>query len=43
MVHCGGSQTELTIALHGDLYLTIIMVRYEGLQTALTIALHGGL
>jgi hypothetical protein len=38
-----GPKTSLIIALHGDLYLAIIMVSYEGLQTALTIALHGGL
>jgi hypothetical protein len=34
---------SLTIALHGDLYLDIIMDRYEGPHAALTIALHGGL
>jgi hypothetical protein len=34
-----GSQTALTIALHGGLNLAIIMDRYEGPQTALTIAL----
>jgi hypothetical protein len=38
-----GTQTSLTIALHGDLYLAIIMDRYGGPQTALTIALPGGL
>jgi hypothetical protein len=39
----GGQKTALTIALHGRLYLAIIMDGYGGLQTALTIALHGGL
>jgi hypothetical protein len=29
--------------LLGDLYLAIIMDRYEGPQTALTIVLHGDL
>jgi hypothetical protein len=36
-------QTPLTIALHGGLYLAIIMVRYEGHQNTIIIALHGGL
>jgi hypothetical protein len=35
--------TSLTIALHGSLYLAIIMHRYVGPITALTLALHGGL
>jgi hypothetical protein len=34
-------QTSLTIALHGELYLPIIMDRYGGHQTALNIALLG--
>jgi hypothetical protein len=34
-----GPQTALTIALHGGLYLAIIMDSYEGPHTALTIAL----
>jgi hypothetical protein len=38
MVRYGGPQTALTIALHGGLYLTIIMDRYRGPHTALTIA-----
>jgi hypothetical protein len=38
-----GAHTALTIALHGGLYIAIIMDRYRGPQTALTIALHGGL
>jgi hypothetical protein len=38
----GGPQTALTIALHGGLYLAIIMDSYGGRQSALTIALHGG-
>jgi hypothetical protein len=37
-----GPQTPLTIALHGDLYLSIIIDQNEGSQTPLTIALHGG-
>jgi hypothetical protein len=43
MDHYEGPQTALTIALHGGLYLDIIIVRYEGTQTALTTALHRGL
>jgi hypothetical protein len=39
----GGSHTAFTIALHGGLYLAIIMDRYGVPHTALTIALHGGL
>jgi hypothetical protein len=39
----GRHETALTIALPGDLYLTIIMDRYGGPKTALTIALPGGL
>jgi hypothetical protein len=39
----GGPQTDLTITLHGGLYLAIIMDRYEGPITALTIALYGSL
>jgi hypothetical protein len=35
--------TALTIALHGGLYLAIIMDRYEGHHTDITIALEGGL
>jgi hypothetical protein len=35
-----GPLNALTIPLHGDLYLAIIMDRYEGPVTALTIALH---
>jgi hypothetical protein len=35
----GGPQTALTIALHGGLYLAIIMDRYRGPHTALTVAL----
>jgi hypothetical protein len=35
-----GTQTALTIALHGGLYLSKIMNRYGGTQTALTMALH---
>jgi hypothetical protein len=38
-----GPPHAFTIALHGDLYLAIIMDRHEGPHTALTIALHGGL
>jgi hypothetical protein len=38
-----GPQTSLTIALHGGLYIAIIIDRYEGPQTALTIALLGGI
>jgi hypothetical protein len=34
-----GPHTALTIALHGGLYLAIIMDSYEGPRTALTIAL----
>jgi hypothetical protein len=34
---------NLTIALHRDLYVAIIMDRYEGPLTSLTIALHRGL
>jgi hypothetical protein len=37
-----GTHTTLTIALHGGLYIDIIMDRNRGPQTALTIALHGG-
>jgi hypothetical protein len=37
------THTLLTIALHGGLYLAIIMVRYEWRHTALTIDLNGGL
>jgi hypothetical protein len=33
----------LIVALHGGLYLAIIMDRYGGHQTDLNIALHGGL
>jgi hypothetical protein len=36
----GGPQTALAIALHGGLYLAIMMDRYKGPNTALTIALH---
>jgi hypothetical protein len=39
----GGPQIALIIALHGGMYLAIIMDRYRGPYTALTIALHGGL
>jgi hypothetical protein len=39
----GGPHTALTIALHGGIYLSIIMDRYGGPQTSLTIALHGDL
>jgi hypothetical protein len=39
----GGPQEALTIPLHGDLYLAIIMDSFGGTQTALTIALHKGL
>jgi hypothetical protein len=38
-----GPQTLLTIALHGSLYLAIIMDQYEEPHTALKIALHEGL
>jgi hypothetical protein len=38
-----GLLTSLTIALHGGLYLAIIMIRYGGSHTALTIAMYGGL
>jgi hypothetical protein len=34
-----GPHTALTIALHGRLYLAIIMNRHEGPHTALIIAL----
>jgi hypothetical protein len=43
MVRYGVLQISLTIALHGGLYLAIIMDRYRVPKTALTIALHGGL
>jgi hypothetical protein len=36
-------QTAPSVALHGGLYLAIIMDRYSAPQTAFTIALHGGL
>jgi hypothetical protein len=35
--------TALNIALHGGLYLAIIMNGNEGLLTALSITLHRGL
>jgi hypothetical protein len=38
-----GPHTALTIALHGGLYLAIILDSYRGPHTALTTALHGGL
>jgi hypothetical protein len=43
MVHYGGPQTAINIALTGDLYLSIIMVPYGGPQTAHIITLPGGL
>jgi hypothetical protein len=36
------TQTALTIASFGGLYLVIIMDRYAGPETALTIALLAG-
>jgi hypothetical protein len=39
----GGVETDLTIALHGGLYLAIIMDSYRGPETSLTIDLTGGL
>jgi hypothetical protein len=36
------THNALTIALHGGLYLAIIMDRYEGPQNSLNIAFHGG-
>jgi hypothetical protein len=41
MARYRGAQSVLTIALHGGLYLAIIMDRYGGPQTSLTIALYG--
>jgi hypothetical protein len=38
-----GPQTALTIALHGGLYLAILMDRHEEHHTAPIIALHRGL
>jgi hypothetical protein len=38
-----GPHTALNIALHGGLYLVIIMIRHDGSHTDLTIDLHGGL
>jgi hypothetical protein len=38
-----GPETPLITALHGGLYLAIIMDHHEGPQTPLNIALHGGL
>jgi hypothetical protein len=38
-----GPLTALTIALHGGLYLAIIIDLYEGPLTALTIDLHRSL
>jgi hypothetical protein len=38
-----GSHTSHSIALHGGLYMAIIMVRQGGPHTAITIASHGGL
>jgi hypothetical protein len=39
----GGTHTDLTIALHGGLYIAIITDLYGVPHTDLTIALHGGL
>jgi hypothetical protein len=38
----GGPQTALNMALHGGLYIDIIMHRYVMNQTALTLAFYGG-
>jgi hypothetical protein len=38
-----GPHTTITIALHGGLYLEIIVDLYEGPNTSLTIVMHGGL
>jgi hypothetical protein len=38
-----GPHTAVTIALHGGVYLAIMMDRYERPHTSLTIALHRGL
>jgi hypothetical protein len=38
-----GTHIALTLALHGGLYIAILMDLYEGPHSALTIALHGGL
>jgi hypothetical protein len=35
-----GPHTALTIALHGGLYLAIIIDRYRRPHTSLTLALH---
>jgi hypothetical protein len=43
MYRYGLPDTSLTIALHGGLYLAILVDRCRGPGTALTIALHGGL
>jgi hypothetical protein len=39
----GRPKTALTIALHGGLYIAIIMDLYGRPKTVLTIALNGGL
>jgi hypothetical protein len=38
-----GPQAPLNIALHGALYLAIIIDQHAGPQTPLTIAFNGGL
>jgi hypothetical protein len=38
MYRYGGPQTDLSIAMHGGLYIAIIMDRYRGPQTAPIIA-----
>jgi hypothetical protein len=40
MKRYGAPHTSLPIALHGGLYIAIIMDPYGGPHTALTIALH---
>jgi hypothetical protein len=39
----GGPHTAPTVALHGDLYLSMIMDRHDGPHNTLTIPLYRGL